>query len=91
MDTTGTIYANVPLALIDFNDWPRDIKKLNEGLHSLCGSIMEVGLINPIILRPKIHNIRRYEVVDGNRRVRAARIAKMRFLSFNYQKAPWWK
>jgi hypothetical protein len=48
----NTIYVNVPLALIDFNDWPRDTKKLNEGLYSLCESITEVGLIIPNIWNP---------------------------------------
>ena len=62
----------VLISLIDTN--PNQPRKSfgDESLDELAGSISENGLLQPIIVRPKDG---RYEIVAGERRFRAARIA----------------
>jgi ParB family transcriptional regulator, chromosome partitioning protein len=47
----------------------------SEELEQLTNSIKQSGVIEPIIIRPK--GASRYEVVAGNRRLRAGRVAKL--------------
>jgi len=66
------IACRVPLDLIDF--YPRNRKLFNQvSLEELAASIAQVDVINDIILRNLPNG--RYELVAGERRVRASKIA----------------
>ncbi len=66
------IGRRVSLDLIDF--YPRNRKQFKPGtLEELAANIRKVDVINAIILRPMAEG--RFEVVAGERRVRASRIA----------------
>jgi ParB family chromosome partitioning protein len=69
--TTG--FAVLPLDQIDSNpQQPRD-RFDAEALEGLAASIAEVGVLQPVVVRPE-HN-GRYALVAGERRLRAARLA----------------
>jgi len=64
--------TKVPIALVDANPFqPR--KFFNEdSLRELAESIKQHGILEPVLLRKKSE---RYQIVSGERRIRAARIA----------------
>lgn len=66
-------FTTVPLDDIDAN--PQQPRKLfsDEALSGLADSIREVGVLQPVVLRSKEDG--RYELVAGERRCRAARLA----------------
>lgn len=67
--------AAIPLDLVDFSPTnPRKVLPTKVQLEELGASIRSVGLLNPILVRPKG---RRFELVHGECRVRAARLAKL--------------
>jgi len=69
--TTG--FAILPLDQVDPNpQQPRD-RFDGEALEGLAASIAEVGVLQPVVVRPE-HN-GRYALVAGERRLRAARLA----------------
>ena len=66
-------FATIPVDLIDANpQQPRQYFD-DEGLRSLADSIKEVGVLQPVVVRPGEGD--RYELVAGERRCRAARLA----------------
>jgi ParB family transcriptional regulator, chromosome partitioning protein len=69
----GSYFAEVPLAAITPN--PRQPRTAfdEDALSELADSISEIGLLQPIVVRPLGHD--RYELVMGERRWRAAREA----------------
>jgi ParB family transcriptional regulator, chromosome partitioning protein len=70
--STGPSFEQLPLDGIDPN--PRQPREAfdEESLHDLTTSIEAVGVLQPIVVRP---NGERYQIVMGERRVRAARSA----------------
>jgi ParB family transcriptional regulator, chromosome partitioning protein len=71
-ESTGPSFEQLPLDRIDPN--PRQPREAfdEESLHDLTTSIEAVGVLQPIVVRP--HG-ERYQIVMGERRVRAARSA----------------
>lgn len=70
-------YVTLPLEAIDPNpQQPRDVFP-SESLQSLAASIREVGVLQPIVVRPGSEDDR-YILVAGERRWRAARLAGLR-------------
>lgn len=67
----------VPIEKVHPNpDQPR--RSFNsEALHELSQSIAEHGIIQPLIVRANPHNASDYEIVAGERRWRAAQMAKL--------------
>ncbi len=58
---------------IEANRWqPRSVFH-DEALHELAASIKEVGVLQPLVVRPLSEG--RYELIAGERRLRASRIA----------------
>lgn len=69
----GPGLRSLPLDRIDPNPrQPRD-RFDEQGLVELAASIREVGLLQPVLVRPAVDG--RYELVAGERRLRAARLA----------------
>jgi ParB family chromosome partitioning protein len=70
-------YVTLPLEAIDPNpQQPRDVFPA-ESLQSLAASIREVGVLQPVVVRPGPDEDR-YILVAGERRWRAARLAGLR-------------
>jgi ParB family transcriptional regulator, chromosome partitioning protein len=71
-ESSGPSFEQLALDRIDSN--PRQPRKAfdEEPLHDLTASIEAVGVLQPIVVRP---NGDRYQIVMGERRVRAARAA----------------
>lgn len=69
-DSSGIRYAEIPVAAITPN--PRQPRKVfdPEALQELIHSISEVGLLQPIVVRPLGDG--RFELVAGERRLRAS-------------------
>jgi ParB family transcriptional regulator, chromosome partitioning protein len=66
-------FDNVEVGLISYSSNP--LRGLDQDVEELVESIREHGLLEPIIIRPKG---KRFEVLAGNRRLRACRILKHR-------------
>jgi ParB family chromosome partitioning protein len=64
---------NVPLDRIDANPQQPRMTFDEEALHELAASIVEHGVLQPILVRPGAPG--RYQLIAGERRWRAARIA----------------
>jgi ParB family chromosome partitioning protein len=71
-ESSGPSFQQLPLDRIDPN--PRQPREAfdEEPLHDLTTSIEAVGVLQPIVVRP---HSERYQIVMGERRVRAARAA----------------
>lgn len=77
--------AEIELELIDANPYqPRTIFD-EETLNELASSIREIGIIQPITLREKENG--RYQLISGERRLRASRIAGLTKLPAYIRKA----
>lgn len=75
-DSTGP-YAQIPIDLIDANpDQPRKLFSTVE-LEELASSLKRHGLIQPVLLRPAPDQPKRYQIVAGERRWRAAQMAEL--------------
>lgn len=74
-------HHTIPLSQIDFAKKAvarfTTAQPESEDLEGLITSIKRSGVLQPIIVRPKGKGKDKYEVVAGNRRVRAAKIAKL--------------
>ena len=66
----GSYFAELPLAAITPN--PRQPREVfdEDAMAELVGSVREVGLLQPIVVRPAGPD--RYELIMGERRWRAA-------------------
>ncbi len=65
----------IPLARIDLNPYQPRIDMDEERLNELADSIRSAGILQPIAVRPPKEGGRMYELIMGERRLRAARRA----------------
>lgn len=73
----GSYFAELPIGSIRPNPrQPRTVFDEDE-LNELVGSIAEVGLLQPIVVRPLDGEPGAYELVMGERRWRASQVAKL--------------
>jgi ParB family chromosome partitioning protein len=71
----NTLPRSLPVAFLKPNPFqPRRLFR-EEDLHDLAESIREKGVLQPIVVRPK--GVDSYEIVAGERRWRAAQLAKL--------------
>ncbi len=69
----GDAPTSAAISSIEANRWqPRSIFD-DEALRELAASIREVGVLQPLVVRPLAEN--RFELIAGERRLRASRIA----------------
>jgi len=71
-------HLSLPLALIDASPYQPRHRFDEESLKSLADNMREIGLIEPVLCRPKGE---RYELVCGERRAKAARINEWETIS----------
>lgn len=75
LEKTNNLIKEVSLSLIDTNPYqPRSIFE-DEALSDLSNSIKELGIIQPITLRALDNG--RYQIISGERRVRASKLAEL--------------
>jgi ParB family chromosome partitioning protein len=68
--------TSCPIDAIEANRWqPRSVFD-DEALHELAASIREVGVLQPLVVRPLAEG--RYELIAGERRLRASRLAGLK-------------
>jgi ParB-like chromosome segregation protein Spo0J len=72
-------FANVPIGLIELHEWLDREEHDRQFIHKLAVSIMEVDIVNPIILR-SVKGTNKYEVIDGNARVKAFKTIKQKYI-----------
>jgi len=71
----GTVILHIPIDSIRMNPYQPRQSVDKEALEELCESIRQYGLLQPIVVRQI--NGRDFELVAGERRLRACRMAKM--------------
>ena len=67
----------IPVEWINVGPWQPRRRFDKEGLEELAASIREKGIVQPILVRPDPKNNKRYQIVAGERRWRAAQLAKI--------------
>lgn len=68
--------SSVAINAIEANRWqPRSVFH-DEALHELAASIREVGVLQPLVVRPLTEG--RYELIAGERRLRASKLAGLK-------------
>src|SRR5271166_4695729 len=72
--TPADTVQEIPLDHLDANPYQTRSQLDDDALQELCESIMQLGVIEPIIVRPAADG--RYQVVAGERRVKAAYMAE---------------
>jgi ParB family chromosome partitioning protein len=69
---SGVVQLNVPLShLVPSRRNPRKVKPSRDGHHRLLALIRSQGLLQPLVVRPIEGKPKHYEVVAGERRLRA--------------------
>jgi ParB family transcriptional regulator, chromosome partitioning protein len=76
-ETSGGPLRRVAVADIRPNSYQPRQHFNEESLNSLAASIAELGVLQPIIVRPDADNPGKFELIAGERRWRAAQIAKL--------------
>ncbi|MEL7977934.1 ParB/RepB/Spo0J family partition protein [Isoptericola sp. F-RaC21] len=76
----GARFAEIPVESIRPNTWqPRTV--FDEGeLDELVASISEIGVLQPIVVRPDASDQERYELIMGERRWRASQAAGLELI-----------
>jgi ParB family transcriptional regulator, chromosome partitioning protein len=74
VDTQGPL-RQIPVSAISPNQFQPRKSFNDESLQSLASSVRELGVLQPIIVRPLEGETNRYELIAGERRWRAAGIA----------------
>ena len=72
-EAQGEELRELPVELIEPNPHQPRRRFAQEGLDALAGSLTEQGVLQPVLVRPRAGG--RYELVAGERRWRAARLA----------------
>jgi ParB family chromosome partitioning protein len=80
-DAAGTPAAaefqDIPIEWINVGPWQPRRRFDKAGLDELASSIRQKGIVQPILLRPNPDRLSRYQLVAGERRWRAAQLAKI--------------
>ena len=76
-NTNSTTVKNIPIEWITSGPWQprRNFDKIQ--LEELANSLLKQGVIQPILVRPAPGKENKYELIAGERRWRAAQIAKI--------------
>lgn len=80
MPPTEGPLRKVPVASIRPNPFQPRKAFSDDSLQTLASSVRELGVLQPIIVRPVEGEIDQYEVIAGERRWRAAMIAELEFV-----------
>ena len=70
-------YKQVPIELIEPGPWQPRKKFDKNNMHTLAESIKKQGIIQPVVLKTKKNNPNEYFLIAGERRWRAAQLAKI--------------
>ena len=73
----ATGFQNIPTEWINVGPWQPRRRFDKAGLDELASSIRQKGIVQPILLRPNSEKPLRYQLVAGERRWRAAQLAKI--------------
>jgi ParB family chromosome partitioning protein len=68
---------NLPIASIEPGPFQPRMEPDRQALQELAASITEHGILQPLLVRPKPGAAGRYQIIGGERRWRAAQIAKL--------------
>jgi ParB family transcriptional regulator, chromosome partitioning protein len=74
---SATGFQDVPIEWINVGPWQPRRRFDKAGLDELASSIRQKGIVQPILLRPTPDKPSRYQLVAGERRWRAAQLAKI--------------
>ena len=70
-------FSDIPIEWINVGPWQPRRRFDKAGLDELASSIRQNGIVQPILLRPHPEKSSRYQLVAGERRWRAAQLAKI--------------
>ncbi|XDZ68667.1 ParB/RepB/Spo0J family partition protein [Alphaproteobacteria bacterium LSUCC0226] len=70
-------FQEIPIEWINVGPWQPRRQFDKDGLNDLAASIRQKGIVQPILLRPNPEKPSRYQLVAGERRWRAAQLAKI--------------
>ena len=73
----ATGFQDIPIEWINVGPWQPRRRFDKAGLDELASSIRQKGIVQPILLRPTPDKPTRYQLVAGERRWRAAQLAKI--------------
>ena len=73
----ATGFQDIPIVWINVGPWQPGRRFDKAGLDELASSIRQKGIVQPILLRPTPDKPSRYQLVAGERRWRAAQLAKI--------------
>ena len=73
----ATGFQDIPIEWINVGPWQPRRRFDKAGLDELASSIRQKGIVQPILLRPTPDKPSRYQLVAGERRWRAAQLAKI--------------
>jgi ParB family transcriptional regulator, chromosome partitioning protein len=73
----ATGFQEIPIEWINVGPWQPRRRFDKAGLDELASSIRQKGIVQPILLRPTPDRPSRYQLVAGERRWRAAQLAKI--------------
>lgn len=73
----ATGFQEIPIEWINVGPWQPRRRFDKAGLDELASSIRQKGIVQPILLRPSPDKPSRYQLVAGERRWRAAQLAKI--------------
>lgn len=73
----ATGFRDIPIEWINVGPWQPRRRFDKPGLDELASSIRQKGIVQPILLRPTPNQPSRYQLVAGERRWRAAQLAKI--------------
>ena len=73
----ATGFQDIPIEWINVGPWQPRRRFDKAGLDELASSIRQKGIVQPILLRPNPDKPSRYQLVAGERRWRAAQLAKI--------------
>ncbi|MBL6768702.1 MAG: ParB/RepB/Spo0J family partition protein [Alphaproteobacteria bacterium] len=68
---------NIPIEWINPGPWQPRRTFDNDSLKELAKSLVKQGVIQPILIRPTPNTVNKYQLIAGERRWRAAQIAKI--------------
>lgn len=69
--------ADIPVEWINSGPWQPRRRFDNDALADLAASVKQQGIVQPILVRPHPKTKQRYELIAGERRWRAAQLAKL--------------